>query len=163
MAFGFTDWDGADGTIKPGSIKRASSSNDKVWGEENLTDTPLAYGTFVAVNPLGGVMPLAADTRIHGIVVRDIYGDASPANKQANIGHFSHGDCVGALTVDAADFSRGDTAYIIPTGADAGKVTNEATGNIDLGYWVEDVSAGNNCVAITLGYVQQAAPEAAGE
>lgn len=157
MAFGFTDWDGADGTIKPGSIKRASSSNDKVWGEENLTNTPLLYGTFVAVNPAGGVMPLASGARIHGIVVRDIYGDASPPNKQANIGHFSHGDCVGALTADGADFTRGATAYIIPTGKDAGKVTNEATGNINIGYWVEDVSAGNNCVAITLGYVQQAA------
>jgi len=163
MALGFTDWDGADGTIQPGSIKRASSSNDKVWGEENLTNTPLAYGTFVAVNPAGGVMPLVAGARIHGIVVRDIYGDASPPNKQANIGHFSHGDCVGALTVEGADFTRGVTAYIVPAGADAGKVTDEATGNIDLGYWVEDVSAGNNCVAITLGYVQQAAPEAAGE
>lgn len=163
MAFGFTDWDGADGTLQPGSIKRASSSNDKVWGEENLTNTPLPYGTFVAVNPAGGVMPLAADTRIHGIVVRDIYGDASPTNKTANIGHFSHGDCVGALTVEGVDFVRGDTAYIVPTGADAGKVTSEAAGNIDLGYWVEDVSAGNNCVAITLGYVQQAAPAAAGE
>ena len=67
MAFGFTDWDGADGTIKPGSIKRASSSNDKVWGEENLTETKLPYGTFVAVNPDGGVMPLAAGKRIHGL------------------------------------------------------------------------------------------------
>lgn len=162
MAFGFTDWDGADGTIKPGSIKRASSSDDKVWGEENRTDTALPYGTFVAVNPDGGVMPLAADTRIHGIVVRDIYGDAAPHTKQVNVGHFSHGDCVGALTVEGADFVRGDTAYIVATGADAGKVTTEAAGNIDLGYWVEEVSAGNNCVAITLGYIQQAAP-AAGE
>ncbi|MFL4400161.1 structural cement protein Gp24 [Citrobacter portucalensis] len=157
MAFGFTDWDGASGTIKPGSIKRASSSNDKVWGEENRTEIALPYGTFVAVNPEGGVMPLAEGTRIHGIVVRDIYGDAAPHNKQVNVGHFSHGDCVGALTVEDADFARGDTAYIVATGADAGKVTNEAAGNIDLGYWVEDVSAGNNCVAITLGYVQQTA------
>jgi len=158
MAFGFTDWDGADGTIMPGSIKRASSSNDKVWGEENRTETDLPYGTFVAVNPEGGVMPLAAGARIHGIVVRDIYGDAAPHTKQVNVGHFSHGDCVGALTVDDADFVRGDTAYIVAAGADAGKVTTEATGNIDLGYWVEEVSVGNNCVAITLGYIQQAAP-----
>ncbi|EOV7879378.1 TPA: hypothetical protein ACQQX6_004323, partial [Yersinia enterocolitica] len=92
MAFGFTDWDGADGTIKPGSIKRASSSNDKVWGEGNLTEVALPYGTFVAVNPEGGVKVLAAGTRIHGIVVRDIYGDAAPADKQVNVGHFSHGD-----------------------------------------------------------------------
>ncbi|HAH8787732.1 TPA: hypothetical protein HIQ84_001886 [Escherichia coli] len=162
MAFGFTDWDGADGTIKPGSIKRASSSNDKVWGEENLTEIALPYGTFVAVNPVGGVMPLAADARIHGIVVRDIYDDAAPHTKQVNVGHFSHGDCVGALTVDDVDFARGDTAYIVATGADAGKVTTESAGNIDLGYWVEDVSAGNNCVAITLGYVQQAVQAAEG-
>lgn len=162
MSFGFTDWDGADGTIKPGSIKRASSSNDKVWGEENLTEIALPYGTFVAVNPDGGVMPLTAGARIHGIVVRDIYGDAAPHTKQVNVGHFSHGDCVGALTIADAEFSRGDAAYIVATGDDAGKVTNVAAGNIDLGYWVEDVSAGNNCVAITLGYVQQAAQSAEG-
>lgn len=163
MTFGFTDWDGAGGTIKPGSIKRASSSNDKVWGEENLTEKALPYGTFVAVNPDGGVMPLAAGKRIHGIVVRDIYGDAAPHTKQVNVGHFSHGDCVGALTVADVDFTRGDAAYIVASGADAGKVTNVAAGSIDLGYWVEDVSAGNNCVAITLGYVQQATQPAAGE
>ncbi|HAT2746478.1 TPA: hypothetical protein I8372_004145 [Citrobacter farmeri] len=162
MSFGFTDWDGADGTIKPGSIKRASSSNDKVWGEENLTEIALPYGTFVAVNPDGGVMPLTAGARIHGIVVRDIYGDAAPHTKQVNVGHFSHGDCVGALTIADAEFTRGDAAYIVATGDDAGKVTNVAAGNIDLGYWVEDVSAGNNCVAITLGYVQQAAQSAEG-
>ncbi|MDW2644570.1 hypothetical protein RYZ59_13410 [Citrobacter sp. HN-141] len=162
MTMSFTDWDGANGTIKPGSIKRASSSNDKVWGEENLTETKLPYGTFVAVNPDGGVMPLAAGKRIHGIVVRDIYGDGAPHNKQVNVGHFSHGDCVGALTVDDADFTRGAAAYIVATGADAGKVTTEAAGNIDLGYWVEDVSAGNNCVAITLGYVQQAVQQTEG-
>lgn len=160
MTFGFTDWDGADGTIKPGSIKRASSSDDKVWGEENLTEIALPYGTFVAVNPEGGVMPLAAGARIHGIVVRDIYGDAAPHTKQVNVGHFSHGDCVGALTVKDVDFVRGDTAYIVASGDDAGKVTTEADGNIDLGYWVEEVSSGNNCVAITLGYIQQAAATA---
>ncbi|EDJ8987788.1 hypothetical protein GFI10_27520, partial [Salmonella enterica subsp. diarizonae] len=100
---------------------------------------------------------------IHGIVVRDIYGDGAPHNKQVNVGHFSHGDCVGALTVADVNFNRGDAAYIVATGDDAGKVTNVAAGNIDLGYWVEDVSAGNNCVAITLGYIQQAAQPAAGE
>ncbi|EKN5984126.1 TPA: hypothetical protein U5D49_004029 [Yersinia enterocolitica] len=157
MAFGFTDWDGADGTIKPGSIKRASSSNDKVWGEGNLTEVALPYGTFVAVNPEGGVKVLAAGTRIHGIVVRDIYGDAAPADKQVNVGHFSHGDCVGALAVSGSVFTRGAPAYIVATGANAGKVTTVAAGNIDLGYWVEDVSAANDCVAITLGYVQQTA------
>ncbi len=57
-------------------------------GEENLTETKLPYGTFVAVNPDGGVMPLAAGKRIHGIVVRDIYGDGAPHNKQVNVGIF---------------------------------------------------------------------------
>ncbi|PVZ86712.1 hypothetical protein C9426_14955 [Serratia sp. S1B] len=160
MAFGFTDWDGADGTIQPGSIKRASSSNDKVWGEENRTETKLLYGTFVAVHPEGGVKPLSEPTdRIHGIVVRDIYGDGAPHNKQVNVGHFSHGDAVGALTVKDVDFTRGDTAYIVATGDDAGKVTTEPKGNIDAGYWVEEVSVGNNCVVITLGYVQNKTQE----
>lgn len=158
MAFGFTDWDAESGTIKPGSIKRASSSNDKVWGEENKTGTDLDYGIFVAVNPDGGVKLISAVTDVvHGIVVRDIYGDKAPHTKQVNIGHFSHGDCVGALTVDGEDFARGSRAYVVATGVNAGKVTKTAVGNIDLGYWVEDVSAGNNCVAITLGYVQSVA------
>lgn len=155
MAFGFTDWDAATGIMKPGSIKRASSSNDKVWGEENRTTIDLLYGTFVAVNADGGVKKITANTDlVHGIVVRDIYGDAAPHTKQVNVGHFSHGDCVCAQAVDGIDFTRGDKVYVVATGDDAGKVTNVAAGNIDLGYWVEEVSAGNNCVAITLGYVQ---------
>lgn len=155
MAFGFTDWDAASGTIKPGSIKRASSSNDKVWGEENRTEVDLPYGTFVAVNPEGGIKKIAAATDlVHGIVVRDIYGDKAPHNKQVNVGHFSHGDCVGALTVDSDEFVRGDRVFVVATGDDAGKVTKKADGAIDLGYWVEEVSAGNHCVAITLGYQQ---------
>ncbi|OWO79283.1 hypothetical protein B5C26_21125 [Photorhabdus luminescens] len=157
MAFGFTDWDAGTGTFKPGSIRRASSSDDKVWGEENRTDTDLLYGTFVAVNPEGGVKPItSASDVIHGIVVRDIYGDKAPHNKHVNVGHFSHGDCVGALAVEKDTFTRGDKAYIVATGKDAGKVTSTAKGNIDFGYWVEEVSAGNHCVAITLGYIQNA-------
>jgi len=156
MSFGFTDWDATTGTMKPGSIKRASSSDDKVWGEENKTDTDLLYGTFVAVNPDGGVMKMTANTQIvHGIVVRDIYSDSAPHTKQVNVGHFSHGDCVCALGVDGVSFTRGDKVYVVATGDDAGKVTDTATGNIDLGYWVEEVSNGNNCVAITLGYEQK--------
>lgn len=156
MAFGFTDWDASTGIMKAGSIKRASSSNDKVWGEENKTETNLLYGTFVAVNSLGGIKKIEATTDlIHGIVVRDIYGDSAPHNKQVNVGHFSHGDCVCAQAVDGVTFERGDKAYIVATGDDAGKVTATATGNIDLGYWVEEASNGNNCVAITLGYEQK--------
>ncbi|PHM54540.1 gp53 minor capsid family protein [Xenorhabdus sp. KK7.4] len=155
MTFGFTDWDASTGIFKPGSIRRASSSNDKVWGEENRTDTDLLYGTFVAVNPEGGVKGIEKATDlIHGVVVRDIYGDKAPHKKQVNVGHFSHGDCVAVSTVENDDFIRGDRAYVVATGKDAGKVTKTAKGNIDLGYWVEDVSSGNHCVAITLGYIQ---------
>ena len=155
----FQDWDSDAGTMQPGSIKRASSSNDKVWGELNSGDEQLAYGTFVAVSATGGVKKISAATDvIHGIIVRDVYADGAPADKTVNVGHFSHGDCVCALAVDrkGAEFARGDKAYIVAeAGEDAGKVTPVAAGNLDLGYWVEEVSAGNNVVAITLGYVQK--------
>ena len=151
----FQDWDAESGIMQPGSIKRASSSSDKVWGELNAGDVQLDYGTFVAVASDGGVKKIAAATDVvHGIVVRDIYAGGAPADKTVNIGHFSHGDCVCALAVDGQTFKRGDKAYIVATGANAGKVTAVAKGNLDLGYWVEEVSAGNNAVAITLGYVQ---------
>lgn len=151
----FVDWDAESGIMQPGSIKRASSSNDKVWGELNANDEQLDYGTFVAVAPTGGVKKITAATdMIHGIIVRDIYVGGAPADKTVNVGHFSHGDCVCALAVEGETFARGDKAYIVATGADAGKVTTVAAGNLDLGYWVEEVSAGNNAVAITLGYVQ---------
>lgn len=151
----FQDWDSDAGTMQPGSIKRASSSNDKVWGELNAGDEKLDYGTFVAVAPTGGVKKIEAATDlVHGIIVRDIYAGGAPADKTVNVGHFSHGDCVCALAVEGDEFARGDKAYIVATGADAGKVTSVATSNLDLGYWVEEVSAGNNAVAITLGYVQ---------
>lgn len=155
MSFQFTKWDADTGILRPGTIRRASSSNDKVWGEENKTDKDLDYGIFVAVNPEGGVKRIEKATDlVHGIVVRDIYGDKAPHSKTTNIGHFSHGDCVGALTVDGDEFVRGDRVYVVATGPDSGKVTRKAGGNIDLGYWVEDVSKGNHCVAITLGYSQ---------
>lgn len=151
----FVDWDAETGTMQPGSIKRASSSNDKVWGEMNAGDTVLPYGTFVAVSAEGGVKKISATTDIvHGIIVRDIYAGGAPADKTVNVGHFSHGDCVCALAVEGQSFSRGDKVYIVATGEDAGKVTAEKAGNLDLGYWVEEVSAGNNAVAITLGYTQ---------
>lgn len=151
----FQDWDAESGTMQPGSIKRASSSNDKVWGELNSGDEQLAYGTFVAVSADGGVKKISAATdMVHGIIVRDVYAGGAPADKTVNVGHFSHGDCVCALAADKQTFKRGDKAYIVAKGADAGKVTAVKAGNLDLGYWVEEVSAGNNAVAITLGYVQ---------
>lgn len=158
MGFGFTGWDSGKGILRGGTIYRASSSDDKVWGEENRIDKDLEYGIFVAVNPDGGIKPVeSADDVIHGVVVRDIYGDKAPHSKTVNVGHFSHGDCVGVLTPEGETFKRGDKVYIIAGGKNAGKVTAESTGNIGLGYWVERVSAGSHCVAVTLGYPQQAA------
>ncbi|MFS1538071.1 MAG: capsid cement protein [Candidatus Phlomobacter fragariae] len=156
MTFGFTNWDSDKGTLRAGTIYRASSSNDKVWGEENKTNTDIEYGVFVAVNPDGGIKSVSASTDIiHGIVVRDIYGDKAPHNKQVNVGHFSHGDCVGAATAKSETFKRGDKVYIVASGEDAGKVSKTATNNIDLGYWVEYASSGSQCVAITLGYMKK--------
>lgn len=150
----FARWDSETGTMKAGSIRRASSSNDKVWAEQ--TNVDLDYGVFCAVNPEGGVTAITAVTDvIHGIVVRDIYENAKK-DRTANIGHFSHGDSVVAQGVTGVTFSRGDKAYVVCTGADAGKVTNKATATtVDLGYWAEAVSG--NCVAITLGYQVSAA------
>lgn len=155
MGYSFTSWDADTGTMLPGAIYRVSSSDNKVWAEENLTGKDLLCGTFVTVNPNGGIKPIeSANDLIHGIIVRDIYGDVHPANRQINIGHFSHGDSVVALAVSGVTLKRGDRVYIIPTGDDSGKITNVAEDNIDLGYWVERVSNGNNCAAITLGYAQ---------
>jgi hypothetical protein len=155
MAWGYTDWDSDTGLFRPGTIRRASSSDSKVWGEENRTDNDLDYGTFVAINPEGGIRKIEKATDlIHGVVVRDIYGDKAPHNKQVNVGHFSHGDSIAVAVVERDDFTRGDKAYIVATGKEAGKVTKTAKGNIDLGYWVEDVSTGNHCVSVTLGYIQ---------
>lgn len=163
MGYSFTSWDADTGTMLPGAIYRVSSSDNKVWGEENLTGKDLLCGTFVTVNPNGGIKPIeSANDLIHGIIVRDIYGDVHPANRQINIGHFSHGDSVVALAVNGVTLKRGDRVYIIPTGDDSGKITNVAEGNIDLGYWVERVSNGNNCAAITLGYVQSVKIETKG-
>ena len=145
---GFTNWD-AEKTMRAGSIRRASSSDDKVWGEQ--TDVDLAYGVFCAVNPGGGVTAIkSVEDMIHGIVVRDIYENARK-DRTANIGHFSHGDSVIAQGIGGVEFKRGNQTYVICSGKDAGKITNKADATtVDLGYWAEAVSG--DCVAITLGY-----------
>lgn len=149
---GFTNWD-AEKTMKAGAIRRASSSNDKVWGE--LAEVDLEYGVFCAVSEKGVTAIKSVNDVIHGIVVRDIYEKAK-ANKTANIGHFSHGDSVVAQGVAGVAFKRGEKVYVVCTGADAGKVTNKASATtVDLGYWAEAVSG--DCVAITLGYQVSAA------
>ena len=151
----FVEFDAPEGIFKAGSIKRASSSNDKVWSEMNKTETDLLAGTFVAVNEEGGVKPIAAATdTIDGIVVRSVWGDKTPHTEPADVGHFSHGDEVVALMVDAADLARGKKVYIVATGADAGKITDVAAGNIGTNYRVTELSPGNNTAAITLSFAQ---------
>lgn len=154
MSYGFNQWN--QNEFRAGSIRRASSSNDKVWGEENKTTDVLAYGTFVAVNPAGGIKKITALTDIiHGAVVLDIYGDGAPHDKTVNVGHFSHGDSFAAQGVDGVTFARGERAYVVMTGADAGKVTNVAEGALDIGYWIDAVNG--NVVSVTLGFVKAGA------
>lgn len=152
----FSDW---DGSIKAGSIRRASSSNDKVWGEENRTNDDLAYGTAVAMNPAGGVKKFAAATDVfEGIVVRDIYGNGvTPNEKINNIGHFSHGDAVAVEAVAGQTFTRGAKAYIVATGANAGKFTATAAATaIDVGFIVDELSTTGNVIVVKKGYSQVA-------
>lgn len=154
MSF-FTTFDASTGTMKAGQIKRVSESTNKTWGETNQTGKDLLSGTFVGISPNGGVKSLEVNTDlVHGIIVRGIYGDICPSDKMVDVGHFSHGDEVVALAVSGVTFARGEKAYVIATGSDSGKVTNVATDNIDLGYWITEVSSGNSTVAITLGFNQ---------
>ena len=154
MAYGFNQWNKNE--FKAGSIRRASSSNDKVWGEENKTTDVLAYGTFVAVNPDGGIKKISATTDIiHGAVVLDIHGNGAPHEKTVNVGHFSHGDSFAAQGIDGVTFKRGEKAYVIMTGANAGKVTNVKENGVDIGYWIDTVNG--SVVSVTLGFVSPAA------
>ena len=147
----FADWDATTGIFKAGSIKRASSSNDKVWGEKNSTTSDMLAGTFVAVEATGGIKKVAAATdRIHGIVVRGIFGDTIPAAETVDVGHFSHGDEVVALAVTGQAFARGDKVYIVATGVNAGKITKVSASNIATDYYATQVSG--DLVAITLGF-----------
>ena len=116
----------------------------------------LLAGTFVAVNAAGGVKRIAAATDVvHGIVMRTVFGDSIPNTEPTDVGHFSHGDEVVALCDDDAEFARGDKVYIVATaGANAGKITSEATGNIATNYYVTELSTGNKTAAITLGFAQ---------
>lgn len=151
----YSDW---DGTIKAGSIKRASSSNDKVWGEPNKTETLIPYGCAAALNPAGGVKAFEAVTDIfEGIVVRDIYADATPHEKIHNIGHFSHGDAVAVEFVAGQTFTRGAPAYIVCTGANKGKFTaTKAATTIDVGFICDEISTVGNVIVVKKGYSQVA-------
>lgn len=151
----FQEW---DGVLKAGSLARASSSNDKVWGEENLTSTDLPYGTAVAWNADGGVKKFAAATDVfHGIVVKDIYGEGvAPNNRMVNVAHISHGDGIRVATVTGQTFARGGKAYIVASGANAGLFTATAAATtLDVGFVVEKVGT-NGVIEVTLGYNQVA-------
>ena len=128
MGYNFNNWDSdARGTLFAGQIRRGSQSTSKAWAEENLTATDLAVGTFVTINPAGGVKPVAAATDIiHGMVVADIYGATVPNDKEANIAHCNHGDEFVAVAVDGQTFARGDVINIVATGVNAGKITKAA-------------------------------------
>lgn len=151
----FVNWDVANHTMLAGSIKRASSSESKVWGEQITEDVP--YGCFVAFNEEGGCKPITsvADT-VHGIVMRDIYADKAPAQRTANVGHFSHGDSVVAQAIEDHEFKRG--GYVFIDVEEKGKITHVAEGNIPTAFVVDSISG--DCVAITLGYVMASAAEA---
>ena len=151
----FQEW---DGVLTAGSLARASSSNDKVWGEENLTSTDLPYGTAVAWNAAGGVKKFAAATDVfHGIVVKDIYGEGvAPNNRIVNVAHISHGDGIRVATVSGQTFARGGKAYIVASGANAGLFTATAAATtLDVGFVVEKVGT-NGVIEVTLGYNQVA-------
>lgn len=153
----YQDW---DGVLVAGSIARASSSNDKVWGEECLAATDLPYGTAVAWNAAGGVKKFVeVDDVFHGIVVKDIYGGGlAPNNRIVNVAHISHGDGLRVATVAGESFARGSKAYIVASGDDAGLFTaTSAATTIDVGFVVEKVGAGTNgVIEVTLGYNQVA-------
>lgn len=144
--------------MKAGSLARASSSNDKAWGEENLTSADLRYGSAVAWNPDGGVKKFGSTEDIfHGIVYRDIYGgDFAPNKKIVSIAHVSHGDGIRVATVEGEEFVRGGKAFFVASGANSGlfTATSSAT-TLDVGFIVERVGGGDNgVIQITLGYNQ---------
>lgn len=151
----FNDW---DGSIQAGGIRRASSSNDKVWGEPNKTTTVIPYGHAAAMNVDGGVKTFGAVTDVfEGIVVRDIYAVGTPHEKIQNIGHFSHGDSVAVEFVAGQTFTRGAKAYVVCTGANAGKFTATAAATtIDVGFIVDEISTQGNVIVVKKGYSQVA-------
>lgn len=152
----FTEW---DGTLRAGNFSRASSSDIKIWGERNLTTTDLPYGTAVAFNPAGGVMQFSAVTDVFaGVVVRDIYPDATPNAKILEVAKIGIGDGIRVVTVAGQTFTRGAKVYVQCTGADAGKFTATASATtIDVGYIVDKVGAGTNgVIEVTLNNSQVA-------
>lgn len=152
----FTEW---DGTLLAGNFSRASSSDIKIWGEQNLTTVDLPYGTAVAFNPAGGVKVFAAVTEVFaGVVVRDIYPDAAPNAKITEIAKIGIGDGIRVQTVSGQTFTRGAKVFVQCTGVNAGKFTATASAStIDVGYIVDKVGGGTNgVIEVTLNNSQVA-------
>lgn len=148
-----------DGTLRAGNFSRASSSDIKIWGEVNNTTVDLPYGTAVAFNPAGGVMQFAAVTDVFaGVVVRDIYSNATPNTRITEVAKIGIGDGIRVVTVTGQTFTRGAKAYVVCTGADAGKFTATSSATtIDVGYIVDKVGAGTNgVIEVTLNNTQVA-------
>ena len=151
----FQEW---DGTLKAGSFTRASSSNVIVWGEPNLTTDDLAYGHAVAFNATGGVKKYSAVGDVFaGVVVRDIYGnEATPNSKITNVAKIGVGDGIRVATVTGQTFARGVKAYVVVSGANAGKFTaTKAATTLDVGYIVEKIG-NNGVIEVTLNNSQVA-------
>ena len=154
MAY-FQEW---DGVLKAGSYSRASSSDIIVWGEENLTADNLVYGHAVAFNPAGGVKKYSAVGDVFaGVVVRDIYGEgATPNQRITNVAKIGVGDGIRVEAVAGQTFTRGGKAYVVVSGANAGKFTATAAATtLDVGYIVEKIGT-NGVIEVTLGYNQVA-------
>lgn len=152
----FTEW---DGTLLAGNFSRASSSDIKIWGEQNLTTVDLPYGTAVAFNPAGGVKTFAAVTEVFaGVVVRDIYPNAAPNAKITEIAKIGIGDGIRVQTVSGQTFTRGAKVFVQCTGVNAGKFTATASAStIDVGYIVDKVGGGTNgVIEVTLNNSQVA-------
>lgn len=154
MAY-FQEW---DGVLVAGSYSRASSSNVIVWGEENLTNVDLPYGTAVAFNTAGGVKKYSAVGDVFaGVVVKDIYGGGvAPNQKMVNVGKIGIGDGIRVATVAGQIFKRGGKAYFQVSGANAGLFTATASATtLDVGYIVEKVGT-NGVIEVTLNNSQVA-------
>lgn len=141
----FTEW---NGTLLAGNFSRASSSDIKIWGEQNLTTVDLPYGTAVAFNPAGGVMQFASVSNVFaGVVVRDIYPNAAPNGEITEIAKIGIGDGIRVQKVPGQTFTRGARALIQCGGVDAGKFTATASATtVDVGYIVDKVGGGTNGV-----------------
>lgn len=151
----YQDW---NGVLKAGSYSRASSSDIVIFGEPNLTTDDLPYGRAVAFNTNGGVKKYTSVSDVYaGVVVKDVYGGDVALNKRiVNVAKIGIGDGIRVETVVGQTFTRGGKAYVVVSGADAGKFTATATvSTLNVGYIVEKIGT-NGVIEITLNNSQVA-------